>query len=90
MSAMIIAQRARRDIATISVRGIITCPAVRVGEAEDAVEHLFFVLLEDARLLAGGHEHLQLCFRVHHGVAAGASQAEHVHDGAADAVQQRG
>ena len=62
----------------------------QIGEAEDAVEHLLLVLLEDARFLARGHQHLQLLFRVHHRVAAAAAQAEHADDGAARAVQQRG
>ena len=47
-----------------------------IGEPEDAVEHLFLLLLEDARLLAGRHQHLQLFLRMHHRVAAGAAQPE--------------
>ena len=51
-----------------------------IGEAEDAVEHLLFLLLEHAGFLARRHQHLQLFFGVHHRVAAAAAQAEQVDD----------
>ena len=38
----------------------------QIREPEHAMEHLFFLLFEDAGLLARGHQHLQLFFRVHH------------------------
>ena len=60
----------------------------QVREAEHAVEHLLFLLLEDARLLAGGHQHLQLFFRVHHRAAVGAAEAEHLDHPLRGAVHQ--
>ena len=38
----------------------------QVGEPEYAMQHLFFLLLDDAGFLAGCHQHLELFFRVHH------------------------
>ena len=55
-------------------------PGRQVGEVEDPVEHLLFALLEDARFLARGHQHLQLFFGVHERVSAGSAHAEQVDD----------
>ena len=60
----------------------------QIGEVEDAVEHLLFLFFEDAGLLAGRHQHLQLLFRVHEGMAAGSMNTNQVRDGASSGVQQ--
>ena len=59
-----------------------------VGEVEHAVKHLLFPLLEDARLLAGGDEHLELLLGVDQRMPSGSFQAEQADDGAAGTVQQ--
>ena len=59
----------------------------QVGEGEDAVEHLLFRFLEYTRLLARGHEHLELFLGMDHRMAAAAAQAEQVDHGATGAVQ---
>ena len=61
-----------------------------IGEAEHTVEHLLFLLLEDARLLAGRDEHLQLLFGVDHRAAVGAVEAERPDDRLRRAVRRRG
>ena len=52
----------------------------QIGEAEDAVQHLFFLLFEHAGFLAGRHEHLQLFFRVDAAAMAFAVHAETGHN----------
>ena len=64
-----VARRRRRDRDDLGARHH-HLSGREIGEAEDAVEHLLFVFLEDAGFLAGRHEHLELFFGVHHGVAA--------------------
>ena len=86
-STSVVARRVGRDRDQLGARHHHLAGR-QVGEAEHAVEHLLFVLLEHARFLARGHQHLQLFFRVHHRVAAAAVQAEHADDGPARAVQQ--
>ena len=60
----------------------------QVGESEDAVEHLFFVLLENAGFLAGGDEHLQLFFRVNDRAAFAAAKADQPDERLRRPVQQ--
>ncbi len=60
-----------------------------IAEAEDAVQHLLLVLLEDAGFLARRHEHLELLFRVHHRVTARCAQPEEADRAPAHPVQQR-
>ena len=60
----------------------------QIGEAEHAVQHLFFLLLEHPRFLARGHQHLQLFFRVDHPAVIAAAQPQHPHHALRRAVHQ--
>ena len=51
-----------------------------IGEAEDAVEHLFLLLFEHARFLACRDQHLQLFFRMDHRTAVAAPHAQRLDD----------
>ena len=59
-----------------------------LGEMEHAMEHLLFVFLEHAGLLARRHEHLELFFRMNQSMTAGGLQPEHPDDRPAHGVQR--
>ena len=60
----------------------------QVGKAEDAMEHLLFMLFENTRFLTCRHEHLELFLRVHEAMLSGSVQAQHAHHGPSGPIQE--
>ena len=76
------------DVLELPLHELIAAPRATVvaNLPYNIASPVLFRLLEHARFLAGGDEHLELFFRVDERVAARAAQSDHVDDGPADPV----